>query len=95
MYHVLYFTFERFLNDKQTNKLHEKINVDADITVSNYIYFWKRKTKTCEAARIHPDSSNNSSIHLSNDHEHVNPAQEFMSPELVEVSTSNNDATNF
>ena len=75
----------------------KKINVDTDInkTASNYICFWKRKTKACEAARNHADSSNNSSIHLSNDHENLNSAQEFMSPELVEVSTSNNDATTF
>ncbi|CAF5125319.1 unnamed protein product, partial [Rotaria magnacalcarata] len=55
-------------------------------------FFQSKKQKTCEAARNHADNSNNS-IHLSDDEENVNPAQEYMSPQLTEVSTSTTTMT--
>ncbi|CAF5192889.1 unnamed protein product, partial [Rotaria magnacalcarata] len=33
-------------------------------------------------------SSNNLSVHVSDDEENLNPTEEFMSPEVTEVSTS-------
>ncbi|CAF4270051.1 unnamed protein product [Rotaria sp. Silwood2] len=51
-------------------------------------FFQSKKQKTSEVVRNHVDSSNNLSVHVSHDEENFNPTQEFMSPEVTEVSTS-------